>query len=94
MSDVGHTSSLWGAVFVLPQSVIKAVDKSCREFLWGGTNYKRKIALVAWTTVCLSKRNGGLNVKDCKKWNVASVGKLLWQVSVNKEMLWVKWVCI
>jgi len=46
--------------------------------------------MVAWDKVCLPKKFGGLNVKGCKNWNEASVGKLLWQVSEKQDILWVK----
>ena len=63
------------------------VDRKCKEYLWGG---KRKGALVAWEKVCFPKRQGGLNIKDSGIWNEASVGKLIWQLAVNKESMWVK----
>ncbi|WMV26467.1 hypothetical protein MTR67_019852 [Solanum verrucosum] len=84
--------SFWGAVFILPQSILKKVDQICRDFLWGSSADKKKVALVAWDKVCLPKRQGGLNIKGCSNWNKASVGQLLWQIIVNKESLWVKWV--
>ncbi|XP_070005886.1 uncharacterized protein LOC107774070 [Nicotiana tabacum] len=34
--------SLWGAVFVLPQSIMKEVDKKYREYPWGGSEEKKK----------------------------------------------------
>ncbi|WMV38625.1 hypothetical protein MTR67_032010, partial [Solanum verrucosum] len=77
---------------VLVLSILKKVDQICRDFLWGSSADKKKVALVAWDKVCLSKRQGGLNIKGCSNWNKASVGQLLWQIIVNKESLWVKWV--
>ncbi|KAH0735285.1 hypothetical protein KY285_010992 [Solanum tuberosum] len=68
--------NFWGAVFILPQSVLKEIDRKCREFLWNAAEGKRKVALVAWDKVCVPKKFGGLNIKECCKWNVASVGKL------------------
>lgn len=47
--------------------------------------------MVAWTRVCIPKKFGRLNIKGCENWNVASIGKLLWQLA-TKDMLWVKWV--
>jgi len=79
-------------VFILPQSILKEVDKICRAFLWGCNAEKKKIALVSWEKICLPKRKGGLNVKDSSNWNIASVGQLLWQIVVNKESLWLKWI--
>lgn len=84
--------NFWGAVFILPQSVLKEIDKRCRELLWGATEGKRKLALVKWTKVCVPKKYGGLNIKGCCNWNIASVGKLLWQLARKKDILWVKWV--
>ncbi|KAK4717695.1 hypothetical protein R3W88_016033 [Solanum pinnatisectum] len=37
--------SFWGTVFILPQSILKEVDKKCRAFLWGCNTGKKKIAL-------------------------------------------------
>lgn len=33
-----------GAVFILPQSVLKEVDKICREYLSGGSEEKKKVS--------------------------------------------------
>ncbi|WMV42830.1 hypothetical protein MTR67_036215 [Solanum verrucosum] len=61
-------------------------------FLWGSSEGHRKISLVAWDNVCKPKKYGGLNVKRRKLWNLASVGKLLWQIVNKKDVLWAKWV--
>lgn len=50
------------------------------------------MALVSWDVLCRLKKYGGLNIKGCKNWNIASVGKLLWQLVTNKEVLRVRWV--
>ncbi|XP_019264213.1 PREDICTED: uncharacterized protein LOC109241849 [Nicotiana attenuata] len=50
------------------------------------------MALVSWEVLCRPKKYGELNIKGCKSWNIASVGKLLWQLVTNKEVLWVRWV--
>ncbi|XP_060216727.1 uncharacterized protein LOC132644165 [Lycium barbarum] len=84
--------NFWGSLFILPQSVLKEVDKKCREFLWGSTTEKKKISLVAWEKLCRPKHQGGLNIKGCKIWNMAAVGKLIWHIMEKKDILWVKWV--
>ncbi|XP_019231750.1 PREDICTED: uncharacterized protein LOC109212554 [Nicotiana attenuata] len=84
--------SFCGNDFILPQSVVKGVDRLCREYLWGTKEEMRKVALVAWEKVCCPKNMGGLNIKGCREWNIASVGKLIWQLALNKESLWVRWV--
>ncbi|XP_070049962.1 uncharacterized protein [Nicotiana tomentosiformis] len=87
----GHIS-YQGDIFILPQSMLKEVDKLCKEYLWEKTEGQKKVALVAWEKVCCPNKLGGLNVKGCKVWNMASIGKLLWQLVMNKESLWVRWV--
>ncbi|KAH0721233.1 hypothetical protein KY290_006150 [Solanum tuberosum] len=81
--------SFWSSVFILPQSVLKNVDKKCRDYLWGSTEEARK---VSWEQVCIPKKFGGLNIKGSKLWNMASVGRLLWQLAVKEDVLWIKWV--
>lgn len=66
-----------GVIFILLQSMVKVVDGKCRTFLWGGDEEKRKINFVAWESVCVPKCNGGINIKRCRIWNLAFVGKLL-----------------
>lgn len=58
----------------------------------GNSTKRRKVALVAWDKVYVPKRYGGLNIKSNRCCNVASVGKLLWQLTLKKDVLWVKWV--
>ncbi|KAH0738394.1 hypothetical protein KY290_037099 [Solanum tuberosum] len=41
-------------------------------------------------TIYCPKNVGGLNIKGCRNWNIASVGKLLWQLSEKEDFLWVR----
>lgn len=50
------------------------------------------VALVAWDRICRPKNQGGLNIKRCTYWNIASVGKLIWMLMEKDDILWVKWV--
>lgn len=70
--------------------MLKEIDRKCRKFLWNATAEKRKVALVAWDKVCVPKKFRELNIKECCKWNIASVGKLLWQVTMKKDVLSIK----
>lgn len=80
--------NFWGAVFILPQGALNEVDRKCREFLWGGTEEKKSSSS---GIICRPKKQGGLNIKGCKLWNMAAVGKLIWQL-MEEDILWVKWV--
>lgn len=67
--------------------MVKEGDKRYRDFLWGSTQEQRKISLVAWKRVCQTKKKGGLNIKSCRIWNKAVVGKLIWVLINQKEAL-------
>lgn len=87
-----YIHNFWGTVFIIPQSILKEVDMICKEYLWSSSEEKKKLPLVAWENICYPKKLRGLNVKGIINWNIASVGKLLWQLIKYKEALWVKWV--
>ncbi|XP_062086759.1 uncharacterized protein LOC133793168 [Humulus lupulus] len=82
----------WMNIFLLPQSIIKEVDKLCMWFLWGNDGTRSKFHLTSWSTVCLPKAFGGLGFGEGSKWNKALLGKYIWAISHQQEALWVKWV--
>lgn len=82
----------WAEVFVLPKKVVKVIEATCRSFLWSGGTESSKKALLAWERVCYRKAAGGLNILDISVWNKATIGKLLWNLCMKKDKLWVKWI--
>ncbi|XP_057248240.1 uncharacterized protein LOC130590220 [Beta vulgaris subsp. vulgaris] len=64
----------------------------CRAFLWEGKDVLHKTPPVAWADLCKPKKIGGLGIRDCIQWNVAAMGKYVWQVSEKEDLLWIKWV--
>lgn len=82
----------WGQIFVLPKKVIDKVSQICRGFLWGSSPEHRKYIPVSWQTFCLSKPEGGLGFLDPHLWNVAALAKLLWDIALKKDCLWIRCV--
>ncbi|XP_062103396.1 uncharacterized protein LOC133814456 [Humulus lupulus] len=82
----------WMNVFILPQSIIKEVEKLCRMFLWGASGTRSKLHLASWQQVCLPKAYGGLGLRDGASWNRALLAKYVWAVTTKQDTLWVKWV--
>ncbi|XP_062075598.1 uncharacterized protein LOC133779683 [Humulus lupulus] len=82
----------WMSIFVLPQSVVKEIEKLCRSFLWGSAGLRSKPHLASWKKVCLPKAYGGLGFRDGALWNRAILAKYIWALSEQPEILWVKWV--
>ncbi|KAM6580367.1 hypothetical protein CsatA_004141 [Cannabis sativa] len=57
----------WMRVFLLPQSVIKEIEKLYQAFLWGLKDNRTRAHLISWERVCLTKAYGGLGFKDGTK---------------------------
>ena len=75
------------SIYLLPKTVVKALDKQRRTFFWQGGGTKKKYHLVKWDMICLSKRKGGLGVKDIFKMNISLLCKWWWKLD-NEDGLW------
>uniref|UniRef100_A0A803P4A6 Reverse transcriptase domain-containing protein n=1 Tax=Cannabis sativa TaxID=3483 RepID=A0A803P4A6_CANSA len=69
-----------------------AIDKSCRDFLWGSSGNRSKLHRASWEKVCLPKNLGGIGFREGKKWNKALLAKNLWALASKQDCLWVKWI--
>jgi len=45
------------------------------KFLWGWESESAKIAWIKWKTLCKSKEEGGLGIKDIIKFNTTLLAK-------------------
>ena len=52
----------------------------------------KKVPYVSWEETCIPKKYGGLGIINMEAWNYANIAKLVWVVSLKKDLLWVKWV--
>ncbi|XP_062114171.1 uncharacterized protein LOC133825211 [Humulus lupulus] len=82
----------WMGIFILPQSIIKDIEKLCRSFLWGVNGNRNKIHLASWNKVCLPKAYGGLGFRNGLAWNKAIFSKYIWAITERPDLLWVKWI--
>jgi len=82
----------WISIFPIPAAVISKITSLCRNFLWTGDVLKSKSALVAWKQVCLPKDEGGLAILDIKARNSSFFAKLLWNIHMKSDSLWIQWV--
>ncbi|RVW37936.1 Transposon TX1 uncharacterized 149 kDa protein [Vitis vinifera] len=76
------------SLLCLPSVVRRRLEKIQRDFLWGGGNLERKPHLVRWEVVCLSKKKGGLGVKNLSILNKALLAKWNWRFANEREALW------
>lgn len=74
----------------LPVIVCDDVAKSARNFLWGGTNEKKKIHLLAWKNVYNDKAADGLGIRHLRESNRAFMMKNAWSLTNQRDELWVE----
>ena len=61
-----------------------------RNFLWQGLGTNRKWALVTWKTLCLTKNEGGLGLRDPKILSAILGSKTWWRWPKNQTELWAR----
>ena len=64
--------------FKAPASVCKSITSIQRRFLWGWGKDNRAISWVSWENLCKSKDEGGLGLKNIRKFNYALLAKWRW----------------
>ncbi|GAA0156911.1 reverse transcriptase [Lithospermum erythrorhizon] len=84
--------NFWCANLPIPRYVILEVEQMIRGFLWAGKREGLYHAKVAWKTLCLPLKEGGLGFKCRFTWSQVCLGKLLWNIASLKQTLWVQWV--
>nr|GEX28334.1 pentatricopeptide repeat-containing protein At1g63330-like [Tanacetum cinerariifolium] len=84
----------WASVYLLPNTVIKELDKLFKKFLWNVGDSATGKTRVAWKIVCRPKEKCGLGIKPLGKWNEVLLIRQFWKNLENKKSLWVEWVNI
>jgi hypothetical protein len=78
------------SLFPIPADVAKRIEKTQRDFLWGGLNDETKPHLVDWNSVCSPISEGGLGIRNVRKFNQALLGKWLWRYAHEEDAWWRK----
>ncbi|CAL1357151.1 unnamed protein product [Linum trigynum] len=92
---IRNTLQYWLNIFLLPQYIIKEVERLCNEFLWDSAeNGTRKRAVMAWDKVALPRKEGGLGIRNFSLWNKACMLRHIWNILISGGSLWVAWVII
>ncbi|XP_010431475.1 PREDICTED: uncharacterized protein LOC104715797 [Camelina sativa] len=90
-SVIAGISNFWCSSFVLPKKCIKILNSLSSALLWKGTTEGHHSAIVAWDTVILAKKEGGLGIRDLCVWNKACMIKLIWLLFFCSGSVWVAW---
>lgn len=76
------------SIFPVPASVIKRLDAVRRNFLWKGSEDKKKLHLVKWVELTVCKEIGGMRIRNLKKQNQGLMMKWLCKFTPCEDMLW------
>jgi hypothetical protein len=76
------------SVFPIPAYVAKRIEKIQQDFLWGGMNDDFKFHLVEWDKVCSPIDEGGLGIRNMRRFNQALLGKWLWRFAHEEGAWW------
>ncbi|XP_058740895.1 uncharacterized protein LOC131613225 [Vicia villosa] len=82
-------TNYWMQVFHLPKCVTKHIEAMCRSFVWSGKAEITRKAPVSWKKICEPKNAGGLNITSLNEWNIATLGKLHWNIESKADKMWV-----
>jgi hypothetical protein len=82
----------WTGIFILPKSVIKAIEHKFIRFLWNGYSVGSAKAKVSWKDVWYPKRGGDLGLQDLEVWNQTSMLRHVWGIFTRSSSIWVAWV--
>lgn len=69
---------------------LKDLDNIRSSLLWQGNKERKGFYLVKWKALTVSKKKGGLGLRDLKFQNKALKIKWLWRCTLEDQMLWIK----
>jgi len=76
------------SLFKAPKCVYSSIIRLQRRFLWGWEKEKMPIAWVSWEMVCKPKEEGGLGIRDIRKFNYALLAKWRWRFLTEEKGRW------
>jgi hypothetical protein len=87
-STLSNLPTYMMSLFPIPALVAKRIEKIQRDFLWGGMNDEAKMHLVEWDKVCSPMDEGGLGIRNIRRFNQALSGKWLWRFAHEEGAWW------
>jgi hypothetical protein len=70
--------------FKAPSGTISSIESLFINFFWWGGEDSRKTSWISWKSICLSRENSGLGVRQLREFNLALLDKWGWGLLVDK----------
>ncbi|OIS95811.1 putative ribonuclease h protein, partial [Nicotiana attenuata] len=68
---------------LLPNKILKQIDRMQRNFISGSTSESKKIHYISWNNITRPKEEGGLGITTAKNKNLTSLTNLAWKLLTN-----------
>ena len=89
-STLSNLPTYFLSLFPIHVSVAKRIETIQRNFLWESFKEGANFHLVNWDHICTLLPNGGLAIRNVRRFNEALLGKWLWRFGVVRDTLWRK----
>ncbi|GKC79241.1 reverse transcriptase domain, reverse transcriptase zinc-binding domain protein [Tanacetum coccineum] len=89
-SVLGNLCVFFFSTFKAPTTIIKKLESTRRNFIWGGNLDEKKMAWIAWDKVIAHLNQGGLGIGSLKISNQEILAKWWWPFLLDDKALWIK----
>ena len=76
------------SLYKASEEVCKGITSIQRRFLWGWGKERRPISWISWKDLCKKREEGGLGIRDIRKFNYALLAKWKWQCISEERGRW------
>jgi hypothetical protein len=75
------------SVYLLPDTMIKDIERMMNSFWWGGGNDNKGIRWLTWDRMTYPKVLGGMGFRDLHSFNLAMIAKQGWNIMTKPHTL-------